>query len=130
MSVSGKFFTVKNNNSAIGGVYSVSIQDSVEELAKDSGATAGYGDRDGGLKDIVVTIRGWIDLGATAFSGVQSGDLVSNLTVPLGASSSNNILTMGNGLVLGFNVTGETRGRLEFESTVKNKGSYTVSSSV
>lgn len=131
MSISGMFMTPKSGAGvAIAGVYSCDISGSQEELAKDSGASAGYGDRDQGLADCTVTLRGWIDIGATAYSGVAQGALVSNLTVPLGNAGANNVLTMASGAVLGFRVTAETRGRIEFESTIKNKGAFTISSSV
>lgn len=125
MSISGKFINLTGAAITIAGVNHARARATIDELDRSSGASAGYGDRDGGLKDIEVSFGGWIDVGNGAFpGGIEEGTILLGANIPVNANGSIKLANVPIGLVLSFEAGGETRGRLEFECSFKNKGSY------
>ncbi len=127
MSISGKFINVTGTAITIAGVNHARARITADELDKSSGASAGYGDRDPGLLDIELTFGGWIDVGGGNYpGGIVTGSTVANLSIPVNSNGSIFLANIPSGLVLSYQAGGETRGRLEFEATVKNKGTFNL----
>jgi hypothetical protein len=129
MSISGKFVNFRGVSVTIGGVTHARFREQVDELDKSSGASAGFVDRDAGLKSVTIDFGGWIDVAAGAFpGGIASGSELVNANLPVGSGGANILVTLPSALVLSFEAGGETRGRLEFNASVVNKGTYTLGS--
>jgi len=126
MSITGKFIAANGSAQTIGGVYSAHADATVEKLDRTTAPDGGFGISDAGVADLTVDIKGYIDVGASAYSPVYPGALVSNMSIPVTANGTVHLLDLPLGLAVKFSTGGEIRGKLEFSAQVVNKGTFTL----
>lgn len=121
--ISGKLITGFVGSNPIAGLYQYSWREKVDELDGTTGFSAGFEVVEPGVKGGTLTMRCYFDLLAGGFAPFQAGAYATNIALR-DHPDAPPFLSIPLGLVTEAEKTGEVKGRLEYNITIRTVGAF------
>jgi hypothetical protein len=125
-SISGAYLKVTIDGVEIADVMEWTVEEEVEELDRTSGTSAGYGDRDAGVKDATITMTIYQNALSGIYADVSAGTVLTDLLPYRNLNDGSPAFNFPLALVTRSGNPVKVRGGgMQVSVTAKNKGTYT-----
>lgn len=125
MSISGKYLTAELGSTTLSLVSEWGADEDSQMLGRTTGADEGYRNEDAGIQSCDVTVKGYMDIASGEYAQIEAGTVLTNLKLYRDSSDSLPAYSFPSAIVAKSHQGGAVEGKIEWNATIHNKGSYT-----